>query len=228
MKSGNVSMIGRLVPIVFLVACNGRTSDSVATSASTGGVGASASTPAAGQDGGHETEPAATDRAKPPARPVYSDAEAHNDPFPPTGARDGYRPGEAPPPPQPPELDGRPQATACEGSATTACSNDAECGDGKVCYCSPAGTVGYCYASDCRTDGDCPAGVCGMTAGIDGDDCSTIETEYRCQTPEDECALPGDCVSRGPLWTCNFDRLKGHRVCREQTCLRPVVPRPAP
>lgn len=65
---------------------------------------------------------------------------------------------------------------------TYGCLTNADCAGGYQCVCgSPVGT---CQPADCRDDSDCGGGMlCAARPG----------GVFRCQKPEDECAVDADC-----------------------------------
>lgn len=98
------------------------------------------------------------------------------------------------------------------------CVSDSDCEAGQLCNCySP---VGMCVASDCTQDSDCGPGMLCAEAFFKGDPCGGAS--YRCQTPEDECAVSADCPDEERS-ACYFDGAR--RVCDEPgpVCGRPFL-----
>lgn len=91
------------------------------------------------------------------------------------------------------------------------CLTDSDCDDGEVCRCGSP--IGECVSSDCSEDADCGEGyLCQL---VDGGG-------FRCQQPEDECAVYTDCPEEsGIRGSCleDGDRLK----CFNVVCGRPFL-----
>jgi hypothetical protein len=93
---------------------------------------------------------------------------------------------------------------ACE--CVHGCRVDSDCGDGKVCVC--ANPVGYCAAATCSTGASCGAAGCDCIASSMGTDCAA---QFDCQTPQDQCASPGDCMEKDAGFECSEEA--GVHVC---------------
>lgn len=77
------------------------------------------------------------------------------------------------------------------------CLTDADCELGEECGCGSL--IGTCHRSNCRDDSDCGEGFL----------CAASGAAFRCQRPEDECAVDSDC----PPGDWNGSPVRG--VCAE-------------
>jgi hypothetical protein len=109
-----------------------------------------------------------------------------------------------------------------------ACAVDSDCGEGAVCSCDNSYVsavtlqplaIGRCVLASCRTDADCePGRLC--IAPVDSSCGPRRAIAYHCQTPNDECAGPDDCV--GTYRQCEYttDRFS----CQDKgACGRPFL-----
>lgn len=84
-----------------------------------------------------------------------------------------------------------------------ACIADADCPKGSICYCNGAGDANICVPAKCRTDADCPEpSYCSPSTRFVG---SVQDTQFVCRTCDDECVDDRNCGAD-----------QGHR---EQACL---------
>jgi hypothetical protein len=107
-----------------------------------------------------------------------------------------------------------------------ACTEDNDCGESQVCACGSSHVraangeeiaFGVCRAATCSTDADCNGLLCASPVSSL---CGTARPgAFDCQTPEDECAGPGDCSD---AQHCEHDGTRF--VCRATpACGRPFV-----
>jgi hypothetical protein len=109
-----------------------------------------------------------------------------------------------------------------------ACAVDSDCGEGAVCSCDNSYvsavtlqplSIGLCVSASCRTDADCdPGRLC--ISPVDSTCGPRRAIGYHCQTPNDECRGPDDCV--GTYRQCEYttDRF----TCQDKgACGRPFL-----
>lgn len=89
------------------------------------------------------------------------------------------------------------------------CLSDSDCDANEACACGDP--VGQCVPSDCREDADCGGGLL----------CQLGHNGFRCQQPEDECAVDADCPEEvGRLAMCDGSERK---TCSNVVCGRPFL-----
>jgi hypothetical protein len=72
------------------------------------------------------------------------------------------------------------------------CKVDSDCGNNNVCVC--ANPIGYCAPATCTTGASCGTAGCECISTSMGSGCGP---QFDCQTPQDQCAFPGDCPDGG-------------------------------
>lgn len=89
------------------------------------------------------------------------------------------------------------------------CTQDADCGEGRICVCGP--DIGSCRAATCATNADCDEGLlCAEWYDRIGIGCGE-PSQYACQTADDACAVDEDCVDEGTGDSCAV--VDGARAC---------------
>lgn len=84
---------------------------------------------------------------------------------------------------------------AVSWASPSACTTDADCGDGSVCISSALAEYGggdetVCIQAACTTGDDCDSGECGLSTYDDG--CGPI-ARLVCRTEDDACRSDDDC-----------------------------------
>jgi hypothetical protein len=107
-----------------------------------------------------------------------------------------------------------------------ACSQDSDCDSGEICSCADsfihavdeaAIALGRCKPAACASDADCGDMLC--IAPVDANCGPARPGGFHCQSPDDECGGPGDCIANGQ---CMHDGTRF--TCQERpTCGRPFV-----
>jgi hypothetical protein len=103
-----------------------------------------------------------------------------------------------------------------------ACTSDADCDPGSLCYCGELineamrdPSQGLCVPAGCRTSADCGEGEhCIKVYVNEAHYESEFYYEFRCTTPEDQCHQGDDCVASGD--TCIFSASEGSLICEEE------------
>jgi hypothetical protein len=108
-----------------------------------------------------------------------------------------------------------------------ACATDGDCQAGQVCSCESSWnsnatglpiTIGVCRPGTCGADGECAEGSLCISP-VDAFCGTPRPAEYHCQTPEDECAGPDDCIG-GAYCAYQVDH---HACLGRPACGRPFL-----
>jgi hypothetical protein len=119
------------------------------------------------------------------------------------------------------------QGTQFDIRCTYACATDADCAAGSVCTCDNSFisnvtatqlAIGRCVSAACTTDADCEPGML-CIAPVDSYCGPRRATTFHCQSPNDECAGPDDCMTS---MECAY--AVDHYECRSKpACGRPFL-----
>jgi hypothetical protein len=92
------------------------------------------------------------------------------------------------------------------------CATDADCGTGRICYCTASDAAGCLSVGNCLTDADCGGGSYSYCSPSMGWDCGGYHSidGFHCHTPNDTCIDDTDCTGAN---YCNYDVYQGKWQC---------------
>jgi len=101
------------------------------------------------------------------------------------------------------------------------CSQDADCGDSRICACAEAAPYealvnNQCQTASCLVDGDCGTGLCiagTFSCGVVDAEQPVLTYGLSCASPQDECRNDESCWCDDP-WSRCID-VGGHRACSD-------------